>query len=93
MSEPPSLLESCRSAIFRYLRHLPLKKIKTLNLPRSLIRYLQFKELVKTKNLYRKVPLTEKECPLDCPYYCPQQMCPPLDVEPIDRVMFNVDMR
>ncbi|XP_013417730.1 ankyrin repeat domain-containing protein 1-like [Lingula anatina] len=86
-SQPASLSALCRSVIRVAIGPYPSTQVQDLPLPKKLQEYLALIEYV-NEEMYKKIPLTKKECPFDCPSYCPvtARKCPFLDIEGIDYV-------
>ncbi|XP_061180289.1 putative ankyrin repeat protein RF_0381 isoform X2 [Saccostrea echinata] len=74
-----SLKELCRGRIFHYLGKFGIKKIDSLQLPETMKDYLRYKEFIKEKYYVRK-KLDLKCCPFECPSYCANKRCLPIEI-------------
>ncbi|XP_056022784.1 ankyrin-2-like isoform X2 [Ostrea edulis] len=74
-----SLKELCRGRIFHYLGKFGLKKIDSLALPEPMKEYLKYNEFIKDKYYVRK-KLDLKCCPFECPSYCANKRCLPIEI-------------
>lgn len=77
--EVQSLKKLCRGRIFQYLGKFGLKKIDSLPLPEAMKAYLNYNEFVKEKYYLRK-KLNLKCCPFECPSYCANRRCLPIEI-------------
>ncbi|XP_062569296.1 putative ankyrin repeat protein RF_0381 [Saccostrea cucullata] len=74
-----SLKELCRGRVFQYLGKFGIKKIDSLQLPDSMKEYLRYKEFIKDKYYVHK-KLDLKCCPFECPSYCANKRCLPIEI-------------
>lgn len=74
-----SLKELSRGRIFQYLGKFGIKKIDSLQLPDAMKEYLRYNEFIKEKYYVHK-KLDLKCCPFECPSYCANKRCLPIEI-------------
>lgn len=74
-----SLKELSRGRIFQYLGKFGIKKMDSLQIPDAMKEYLRYNEFIKEKYYVRK-KLDLKCCPFECPSYCANKRCLPIEI-------------
>ncbi|CAL1528964.1 unnamed protein product [Lymnaea stagnalis] len=74
-----TLKELCRSKVFMCVGKYAPIKITQLPIPESVKEYVMFNEFIK-ESFYEKKPLDFIACPYECPTFCSQWNCSPLDI-------------